>query len=140
MTTDDGTQPDHEVERSIARLIVAGHKDQSVARALHMSTRTLHRVLERLLHRHGLPNRAALGAYAASRGWLSNFTPPGAAEDHAGPDGDANGGSARRAAVPTQRRPGGSLSHPTVSGGGSRFPVGSPDAVLRDEDDEHACR
>jgi DNA-binding CsgD family transcriptional regulator len=106
MTAEDSDHGEHEVERTIARLIVAGHKDLFVARMLHMSPRTLHRVLERLLHRHGLPNRAALGAFAASRGWLPDFTPP-AAKDHAG-HGGANGGSGRRAAVPAQRRPSGS--------------------------------
>ena len=79
MIAEDRSHREHEVERTIARLIVAGHKDLFVARTLHMSPRTLHRILERLLYRHGLPNRAALGAFAASRGWLPEFTPNGTA-------------------------------------------------------------
>lgn len=63
-------------EQTIARLIVEGHGDRYVAARLLVSERTLYRLLERLMLRYGLPNRAALGAFAASRGWLPDYPPP----------------------------------------------------------------
>jgi DNA-binding CsgD family transcriptional regulator len=70
---------DHEQHglRTIARLIVAGHGDRYIAAALLVSERTLYRLLGRLMDRYGLPNRAALGAFAASQGWLPEFPPAG---------------------------------------------------------------
>lgn len=63
-------------EQALARLMVAGHTDRFIADQLLVSVRTLYRKLERLLDRYDLPNRAALGAFAASRGWLPDFPPP----------------------------------------------------------------
>jgi DNA-binding NarL/FixJ family response regulator len=60
---------------TIARLIVAGHGDQYIADQLLVSARTMYRMLERFMLRHNLPNRAALGAFAASRGWLADYPP-----------------------------------------------------------------
>jgi len=68
---DDG-EPD---ERTIAQLIVAGHGDRYIAAKLLVSERTWYRLLGRMMERYGLPNRAALGAFAASRGWLPDFPP-----------------------------------------------------------------
>jgi DNA-binding CsgD family transcriptional regulator len=67
--------------RTIARLIVAGHGDRYIAAALLVSERTLYRLLGRLMERYGLPNRAALGAFAASQGWLPEFPPAGSLHD-----------------------------------------------------------
>jgi DNA-binding NarL/FixJ family response regulator len=74
MITDDDV--DHEA-RTITRLIVAGHGDQYIADQLLISPRTMYRVLERFMLRHNLPNRAALGAFAAARGWLPDYPPAG---------------------------------------------------------------
>lgn len=63
-------------ERTLVRLIVAGHGDRYIAAKLLVSQRTLYRLLERLMLRYELPNRAALGAFAASQGWLPDFPPP----------------------------------------------------------------
>lgn len=62
-------------EQTMVRLIVKGHGDRYVAAQLLVSLRTFYRLLERLMLRYGLPNRAALGAFAASRGWLPDYPP-----------------------------------------------------------------
>jgi DNA-binding CsgD family transcriptional regulator len=64
------------LEHTLVRLIVAGHGDRYIAAQLLVSPRTLYRLLERMMLRYDLPNRAALGAFAASQGWLPDFPPP----------------------------------------------------------------
>jgi DNA-binding CsgD family transcriptional regulator len=66
----------HEVsdyERSIVQLIVSNLTDERAAAELNVSVRTLRRHLRQLMDRVGARNRCALGAIAASSGWI---TPP----------------------------------------------------------------
>lgn len=84
MGGDDGDEePD---ERTIVQLIVAGHGDRYIAAKLLVSERTWYRLLGRMMQRYGLPNRAALGAFAASQGWLPDFPPAADPDDPAPPD------------------------------------------------------
>lgn len=87
--TADGKDGNYD-ERTIARLMVAGHTDRYIAGKLRVSERTMYRLLGRLMTRHRLPNRAALGAFAASQGWLPDLT-AGARRPAAGSPGTADG-------------------------------------------------
>jgi DNA-binding CsgD family transcriptional regulator len=60
-------------ERSIVQLIASNLTDERAAAELHVSVRTFRRHLRLLMDRVGARNRCALGAIAASGGWI---TPP----------------------------------------------------------------
>lgn len=57
-------------ERQLLDLLAAGVKDETIARTLGISARTLSRRVTRLLDRLGVATRFQAGAQAARRGWL----------------------------------------------------------------------
>ncbi|MEU1184146.1 helix-turn-helix transcriptional regulator [Streptomyces sp. NPDC005820] len=59
-----------EGERTLARLLAAGMKDEAVARHLGVSLRTLRRRVSELQERLGAASRFQLGMRAAQRGWV----------------------------------------------------------------------
>ncbi|MCX5093520.1 LuxR C-terminal-related transcriptional regulator [Streptomyces sp. NBC_00365] len=59
-----------EDERTLARLLAAGMKDEAVARHLGVSLRTLRRRVSDLQERLGTASRFQLGMRAAQRGWV----------------------------------------------------------------------
>lgn len=67
---DDGTGPLPAVQRRILRLASQGFKDDSIARILGLSSRSVRRNMEKLATRAGASNRLTLGIAAARLGWL----------------------------------------------------------------------
>ncbi|MBB5960085.1 DNA-binding CsgD family transcriptional regulator [Saccharothrix tamanrassetensis] len=70
---DDGVRPAGgltAVQRRILRLAAEGFKDDSIARVLGLSSRSVRRHMEKLAARAGASNRLTLGAAAARLGWI----------------------------------------------------------------------
>lgn len=67
---DDGTGPLPGVQRRILRLAAQGFKDESIARVLGLSSRSVRRHMEKLTTRAGASNRLTLGIAAAQLGWI----------------------------------------------------------------------
>ncbi|MFD0205679.1 MULTISPECIES: hypothetical protein [Saccharothrix] len=67
---DDGTGPLPAVQRRILRLASQGFKDESIARILGVSSRSVRRNMEKLAVRAGASNRLTLGIAAAQLGWI----------------------------------------------------------------------
>ncbi|GAA0262469.1 hypothetical protein GCM10010492_74450 [Saccharothrix mutabilis subsp. mutabilis] len=63
----DGLSP---VQQRIVRLAAKGFKDDTIARMLGLSTRSVRRHLERLAARVGATNRLSLGVAATRLGWV----------------------------------------------------------------------
>lgn len=57
-------------ERELLALLLAGHTDESVAKALDVSPRTVQRRVQRLLRLAGAQSRIQLGWHAARRQWV----------------------------------------------------------------------
>lgn len=57
-------------EQAILRLMSAGFRDESIAREIGVSIRTLRRTLAALMEKLGAENRFQAGIQAVSRGWL----------------------------------------------------------------------
>src|SRR5262249_31010903 len=70
--TDDGPTP---IQTLILRLLAAGMKDESIARHLGVSIRTVRRNLTTLAEQVGAPTRFALATVAAERGWIADGAP-----------------------------------------------------------------
>jgi DNA-binding CsgD family transcriptional regulator len=66
----DGEEPLEERDRSILMLMSAGATDETIARRLHISRRTVVRRTSALLLRLGAGNRFQAGVQAARLGWL----------------------------------------------------------------------
>ncbi|MEJ5913645.1 hypothetical protein [Pseudokineococcus sp. 1T1Z-3] len=64
---DGGPSPE---DRAILALVAAGMTDESVARQLGLSVRSLRRRTHRLMAEHSVDNRFQLGLLCARRGWL----------------------------------------------------------------------
>jgi DNA-binding CsgD family transcriptional regulator len=60
-----------ETQLVILRLLAAGMKDESIARHLQVSLRTVRRNITSLCEKVGAPTRFTLAAIAAERGWIS---------------------------------------------------------------------
>lgn len=58
--------------RSVVRLMAAGEKDEAIARKLHVSDRTVRRLVAELLEIAGVDSRFQLALEAARRGWLDD--------------------------------------------------------------------
>ena len=68
---DDGDEgPLPGVQRQILRLAAQGFKDESIARVLGLSSRSVRRHMEKLSSRAGASNRLTLGIAAAQLGWI----------------------------------------------------------------------
>jgi DNA-binding NarL/FixJ family response regulator len=67
---DDGAGPLPAVQRRILRLASQGFKDESIARILGLSSRSVRRNMEKLATRAGAGNRFTLGIAAARLGWI----------------------------------------------------------------------
>ncbi|MGV9764888.1 LuxR C-terminal-related transcriptional regulator [Micromonospora tulbaghiae] len=63
----DGLTPP---ERELLRLLAAGHTDESAARKLSISLRTVQRMMTALAERLGASSRFQAGVQASQRGWL----------------------------------------------------------------------
>jgi DNA-binding NarL/FixJ family response regulator len=57
-------------ERQLLRLLLDGHTDESAARRLGVSLRTVRRIMAGLTRRLGARSRFQAGAFAQARGWL----------------------------------------------------------------------
>jgi sugar-specific transcriptional regulator TrmB/DNA-binding CsgD family transcriptional regulator len=66
----DPRSPLAEDDRRLLALLLAGLKDDAIARQLGMSTRTMRRRMRHLLALLGADNRFQAGAQAARRGWI----------------------------------------------------------------------
>jgi DNA-binding CsgD family transcriptional regulator len=66
----DGEEPLDERDRAILMLMSAGATDETIARRLHISRRTVVRRTSALLLRLGAGNRFQAGVQAARLGWL----------------------------------------------------------------------
>jgi DNA-binding Lrp family transcriptional regulator len=67
------TAPDtglDEIDRMVLQMLTAGFKDQTIARNLDVSLRTVRRRLSGLMVAHGLTSRFQLGQLAVQRGWV----------------------------------------------------------------------
>ncbi|MEH1056399.1 LuxR C-terminal-related transcriptional regulator [Micromonospora sp. CPCC 206171] len=64
---DQGLTPQ---ERELLRLLAAGHTDESAARKLAVSVRSVQRMMTSLTERLGAASRFQAGVQAASRGWV----------------------------------------------------------------------
>lgn len=64
---DDGLNPQ---ERELIRLLATGHTDESAARQLAVSTRSVQRVITSLARRFGARSRFEAGVLANQRGWV----------------------------------------------------------------------
>lgn len=69
-----GTDPDHRParpdERALLTMFAAGLKDETIAKQLGISSRTLRRRVQELWTELGVDNRFAAGVVASRRGWL----------------------------------------------------------------------
>lgn len=66
----DRQSPLAEEDRRLLALLLAGLKDDAIARQLDLSTRTMRRRMKHLLDLLGADNRFQAGAQAARRGWI----------------------------------------------------------------------
>jgi sugar-specific transcriptional regulator TrmB/DNA-binding CsgD family transcriptional regulator len=66
----DPQSPLDEEDRRLLTLLLAGLKDDAIARQLGLSTRTMRRRMKHLLDLLGADNRFQAGAQAARRGWI----------------------------------------------------------------------
>lgn len=57
-------------ERELLRLLGAGHTDESAARKLSVSLRSVQRMMTTLTERLGAASRFQAGVHASQRGWL----------------------------------------------------------------------
>ncbi len=57
------------LDREVMRLLAEGNKDESVARRVGMSLRSVRRLIAHLSHELGAESRFALGVRCAERGW-----------------------------------------------------------------------
>ncbi|MEV0402233.1 LuxR C-terminal-related transcriptional regulator [Actinoallomurus sp. NPDC050550] len=64
------TSPLTEDDRRLLDLLLAGMKDDAIARQLGLSTRTMRRRMKNLLDLLGADNRFQAGTQAVRRGWL----------------------------------------------------------------------
>jgi len=70
---EDGESVDREptdATRSLLRLMRTGAIDETIARELGVSLRTVHRRITRLQHLLGARSRFQLGVVACERGWV----------------------------------------------------------------------
>lgn len=77
----DGWTPSP-LDREVIRLLAEGHKDESVARKVGMSLRSIRRLIAHLSQELGAESRFALGVRCAEQGWARDATLP--ATDGAG--------------------------------------------------------
>ena len=67
------------LEREVIRLLAEGNKDESVARRVGMSLRSVRRLIAHLSHELGAESRFALGVACSERGWAHDSSAaPGA--------------------------------------------------------------
>jgi DNA-binding NarL/FixJ family response regulator len=66
----DPQSPLAEEDRRLLTLLLAGLKDDAIARQLGLSTRTMRRRMKNLMDLLGADNRFQAGAQAARRGWI----------------------------------------------------------------------
>lgn len=70
LTGDGDTSPGHPPDVHLLQLLAAGLKDETIARHLGVSERTLRRRITTLIERLGAASRFQAGIQAARRGWL----------------------------------------------------------------------
>jgi DNA-binding NarL/FixJ family response regulator/predicted DNA-binding transcriptional regulator len=76
-TADDGEEwTPSALEREVMRLLAEGFKDESVARKVGMSLRSVRRLIAHLSQELGADSRFALGVRCAERGWACDSSVP----------------------------------------------------------------